>query len=165
MENWMADSKRGPLQHAPEGGAATLNKRRVRRCDKRHHATHWETPAEGIPHNGTQQARGVALPARGSSTSQSVPLPALVTIHTLRCSTSVYTTRRPSDLSPLPVPLRLASERVRVGDRHAQKAGCGRRAAAIDSTSVTRERRVCAPRGVGSLWWRGLECGAGSELQ
>ena len=49
MENWVADSKRGPLQHAPEGSAATLNKRRVRRCDKRHPATHWETP-ERVAH-------------------------------------------------------------------------------------------------------------------
>ena len=49
MENWVADSKRGPLQHAPEGSAATLNKRRVRRCDKRHPATHWETP-ERVSH-------------------------------------------------------------------------------------------------------------------
>ena len=53
MENWVADSKRGPLQHAPEGSAATLNQEK---SEKRHQ----ETPCnrlgdtrEGIPHNAT----------------------------------------------------------------------------------------------------------------
>ena len=60
MENWVADSKRGPLQHAPEGSAATLNKRRVRRCDKRHPATHWETP-ERVAHTTLPPRRDMVV--------------------------------------------------------------------------------------------------------
>ena len=52
----------------------------------------------------------------------------------------------PFSLFPLPPP---PNRRVRVGDRHAQQAGCGRRAAAIDSASVTQD--ACASRIVGSL--------------
>eukprot|EP00964_Phaeocystis_antarctica_P138626 scaffold103276_cov69-Phaeocystis_antarctica.AAC.1 len=36
MENWVADSKRGPLRHTPTGSAATLNQWKSEKMLQRH---------------------------------------------------------------------------------------------------------------------------------
>ena len=67
--------------------------------------------------------------------------------------------RDPAHPSPFPLS---PNRRVRVGDRHAQKAGCGR-AAAIDSASVTQRCLCLSYCWLTVAWWRMLRGGQTSR--
>ena len=58
MENWVADSKRGPLRHvvAPLS-AATLNQEKSEKRRQETPCSRLGDTREGIPHNGTHTAR------------------------------------------------------------------------------------------------------------
>ena len=64
MENWVADSKRGPLRHTPEGSTAQRHStnEKSEKIRQRHPATDWETHPERIPHNAIDHGATTLLP-------------------------------------------------------------------------------------------------------
>ena len=71
MENWVADSKRGPLQHAPEGSAATQQEKSEKMRQETRCNTLGDT-REGISHNATNH--GATKPScRESTLSKRAP--------------------------------------------------------------------------------------------
>ena len=63
MENWVADSKRGPLRHTPTGSAATLNQWKSEKMRQETPCNTLGETREGIPqpHNATNQRRDKTL--------------------------------------------------------------------------------------------------------
>ena len=122
------------------------------RCPYRTHRPHLcllfgTAPCHHRRHTSSENKTTVNSTLRRSLGSHRLASASLATTETLRT---------------LPLPPSPPNRRVRVGDRHAQKAGYGR-AAAIDSASVTQRCLCLSYCWLTVAWWRMLRGGQTSR--